>query len=106
MNKQQFLGEFEHVVLLSVLHLQDNAYGLSIKNYLKASVNRDVAIGALYSTTGRLQNKGLLTSCKSGSTPGRGGKAKRFFEVTGLGIEELRRTKGQLEKLWTGTRTI
>lgn len=100
MNKQQFLGEFEHIVLLSVLSLKNKAYGLAIKNHLQESVNRTVAIGALYSTTGRLQNKGLLTSTKSGATPERGGKAKRYFEVTSLGLKELNSTKHQLETLW------
>ena len=106
MNKQQFLGEFEHIVMLSVLSLKDNAYGLSIKNYLKESIDRDVAIGALYSTTGRLQIKGLLKSSKSGATPERGGKAKRYFEVTALGIEELKTTKYHLETLWAGLTEI
>ena len=106
MNKQQFLGEFEHIVLLSVLSLKDNAYGLTIKNYLKSSIDRDVAIGALYSTTGRLQNKGLLKSSKSGATPERGGKAKRYFELTAFGIEELKITKHHLETLWLGTLDI
>jgi PadR family transcriptional regulator PadR len=100
MNKQQFLGEFEHIVLLSVLSLKEKAYGLAIKNHLLESIDRTVAIGALYSTTGRLQNKGLLTSFKSEATPERGGKAKRYFEVTPLGREELSKTKRQLTTLW------
>lgn len=105
MNKQQFLGEFEHIVLLSVLSLKNKAYGLAIKNHLQGSIGRTVAIGALYSTTGRLQNKGLLTSTKSGATPERGGKAKRYFELTTLGLEELKTTKQHLETLWADTLT-
>ncbi|MBT1449324.1 PadR family transcriptional regulator [Glaciecola sp. XM2] len=100
MNKQQYLGEFEHAVLLTIIALKDNAYGVTIKSHLKDCVGRDVSIGALYSTTERLEKKGLLESRKSGATAARGGKAKRFFNVTASGLQAIKITKSQIEKLW------
>ena len=99
-NKTSYLGEFEHVVLLSILSLKDNAYGVTIREHLKSTVGREVAIGALYSTAERLEKKGLLSSYKGGASAERGGKAKRFFSVTADGISALEETKSHLEKLW------
>ena len=99
-NKASYLGEFEQVVLLSILSLKDNAYGVTIRQNLQQSIGRYVSIGALYSTAERLEKKGLLTSKKSGATAERGGKAKRYFNVTPSGIESLQDTKKQLETLW------
>ncbi|MCW8108330.1 PadR family transcriptional regulator [Alteromonas ponticola] len=99
-NKQTFLGEFEHIVMLTVLSLGDDAYGVTVRQQLRDIIGREVAIGALYATTERLEKKGLLTSTKSGASAQRGGKAKRYFKVTSQGIAELERTKQNLEKLW------
>jgi DNA-binding PadR family transcriptional regulator len=100
-NKESYLGEFEHVVMLSILSLKDNAYGVTIRQNLKQKVGRDVAIGALYSTAERLEKKGLLSSKKGAVLPERGGKAKRYFNVTALGMSALNETKRQLETLWS-----
>lgn len=99
-NKESYLGEFEHVVLLCIVSLKDNAYGVTIRETLRDSIDREVAIGAIYSTTERLENKGLLTSKKAGATKERGGKAKRYFSITPLGMSMLEQTKKQLETLW------
>ncbi|NMH61307.1 PadR family transcriptional regulator [Alteromonas ponticola] len=104
-NKQTFLGEFEHVVMLTVLSLGDDAYGVTVRQQLRDTIGREVAIGALYATTERLEKKGLLTSTKSGASAQRGGKAKRYFKVTAQGIAELENTKQRLEKLW-GLKTV
>lgn len=99
-NKQSYLGEFEHVVLLTILSLKDNAYGVSIRQQLKTSIARDVSIGAIYTTADRLEKKGLIMSTKGEATPERGGKAKRYFTVTALGKNELGRIKKDLHILW------
>jgi PadR family transcriptional regulator PadR len=99
-NKESYLGEFEHVVMLSILSLKDNAYGVTIRQNLKEKVGREVTIGALYSTAERLENKGLLSSKKGEAVPERGGKAKRYFSVTPLGMNTLSVTKKQLDTLW------
>ena len=99
-NKQSYLGEFEHLVLLSVLHLGDDAYGVTVRRHLKNTIDRDVAIGALYSTVERLEKKGLITSKKGESSAERGGKAKRYFKLTQDGITNLKCTKIKLERMW------
>jgi PadR family transcriptional regulator PadR len=99
-NKQTYLGEFEHFVLLSILHLEANAYGVTIRQQLKESINRDVTLGALYSTIERLENKGFITSKKGDAKPERGGKAKRLVNVTALGLKMLSKSKQQFEAMW------
>jgi len=101
-NKQTYLGEFEHVVLLSILHLENNAYGVTIRQQLKESINRDVSLGALYSTVERLEKKGFITSKKGEAKPERGGKAKRLINVTALGLKMLSESKQHFETMWKG----
>ena len=86
--------------MLSILSLKDNAYGVTIRQNIKEKVSREVTIGALYSTAERLENKGLLSSKKGEAVAERGGKAKRYFSVTALGMSALNETKKQLETLW------
>ena len=99
-NKQSYLGEFEHLVLLSIMQLSDNAYGVTVRRYLKETINRDVSIGALYATVERLEKKGFITSRKGEAKAERGGKAKRFFQITQEGIKNLTYTKHSLECMW------
>ncbi|WP_019617249.1 PadR family transcriptional regulator [Psychromonas ossibalaenae] len=105
-NKQMYLGEFEHVVLLSIMHLDNNAYGVTIRHQLKEMINRDVTLGALYSTIERLEKKGYITSKKGGSKPERGGKAKRLVQVTTLGLNMLSMSKKQFETMWQNIPTL
>ena len=99
-NKSAYLGEFEYVVLLAIHSLGSNAYGVTIKERMHQTIGREVSIGGLYITTERLQKKGLLRSYKSGATQMRGGKAKRFFQLTPQGIEQVRLTKRNFDAMW------
>lgn len=101
-DKEKFLGEFEQVLLLSILRLGSNAYGSTIRQMLAETVKRDVTIGALYTTLERLEKKGLVTSRMGEATAERGGRAKKYFEVTAKGKHALRRTKDALTNLWDG----
>lgn len=74
---------------------------MTIRQNLKEKVGREVSIGALYSTAERLEKKGLLSSKKGEAASERGGKAKRYFSVTPLGMSALNVTKKQLETLWS-----
>ena len=74
------LGEFEELVLLAIIKLQDNAYGTTIRETLE-SAERPTSIGALYATLDRLENKGFVSSFQGDPTQERGGRAKRFFSV-------------------------
>lgn len=83
------LGEFEQIVLLAVLRLADNAYGVSIRSEIAACTNREPAPGALYTALDRMEEKGLVRSRMGESTPQRGGRPKRFFVVTEAGRKSL-----------------
>ena len=106
MANTRYLGEFEQAILLAVLRLGDGAYGLSIRTEIEACAGRKVTHGAAYSTLDRLEDKGLLRSWLGESTPGRGGRRKRHFEVTGTGLEALRSSREALMNLWSGVEKV
>lgn len=101
-DKEKFLGEFEQFVLLSILKLGESAYGSAIRQLLAEAVNRDVTIGALYTTLERLEKKGLLSSEMGEVTPERGGRAKKYFKLTAQGNRALKRSKDALTSMWQG----
>jgi len=85
------LGEFEVLVLTGVIAAGDDAYGMVIHEQVEAlvSAKRNVAIGAIYTTLGRLEEKGYVKSWYGEATAERGGRAKRYFHVTGSGQRAL-----------------
>ena len=96
------LGEFEQLILLAILRLRDDAYGVTIRAELADRTGRNVAPGALYTALDRLETKGLITSRMSDPTPQRGGRAKRHVTVTTGGIEALTRAVQAYERLLDG----
>ena len=96
------LGELELLVLLAVLRLGDDAYGLSIRREIESQARRSVAIGALYSATARLERKGLLRSWESEPEPVRGGRSRRHFALTAAGNRALRQTSAMLARMMSG----
>ena len=96
------LGEFEQVVLLVVLQLGSDGYGPEIARYLEREVGRRVSRGALYSTLGRLEEKGMLKWTLEVPGPDRGGHSRRRFEATERGLAALRSQRAVLQRLWTG----
>lgn len=96
------LGEFEQYLLLAVAHLADEAYGVTIRREIERRVERDVAIGALYTSLDRLEQKGLLRSKMSDPTPERGGRSKRYFSLTASGAAALRQSRARLARMWEG----
>ena len=79
------LGEFEQTVLLAILRLSDNAYGVTIRSEIMERTRREPAPGALYTTLDRMEGKGLVRSRIGDPSPQRGGRAKRYFTVTRKG---------------------
>lgn len=98
--KDKFLGEFEQFLLLSILKLGDEAYGATIRQLLADKIERDVTIGALYTTLDRLEKKGFITSKMGEATNERGGRAKKYFRVSALGEQALKRSKQALQVMW------
>ena len=97
-----FLGEFEQIVLLAVLQLGDESYGVTIRAEIERQTGQPIARGALYTTLDRLEKKGLLTSRVGGSIQQIGGRERRFFYVTPIGITNLRKSRSVLQRLWRG----
>src|SRR5580700_8391104 len=102
MSKGDALGEFEHLILLAVLRLGDDAYGMRVRREISERTSRDVSIGAVYATLERLENKGMVSATISDPTPERGGRAKRSFEVTAQGMEAVNRTRQEMESMSEG----
>lgn len=96
----QYLGEFEEVVLLTVAVLHTEAYGIAIVDEIERRLNRKVSLGALQTVLKRLEQKGLLTSVLGEATKVRGGKRKRYFTVTPTGQNMLSEVKMQRMALW------
>jgi PadR family transcriptional regulator PadR len=96
------LGEFEQIVLLAILRLGERAYGVTIREEIRVCTDRDPAPGALYTTLDRLEEKGLATSHFGDPTPERGGRAKRFFQVSAIGVEALTRAQSSFHRLLKG----
>jgi len=96
------LGEFEQLVLLAIMRLDDDAYAVPIREELARRARREVARGALYTALERLETKGLLRSRMSGPLPERGGRSRRYFKLTASGLAALRDARAALVGLWQG----
>lgn len=106
MPNRDYLGEFEHIVLLAVLRLDDEAYGVTVRREIEARTKREVSIGAIYATLDRLEAKGYVRSRVGDPTPERGGRSKRFFQVTTQGASAVNRTQRALRSLTEGLQLL
>jgi PadR family transcriptional regulator, regulatory protein PadR len=95
-----YLGEFELLLLLAVIHLDDEAYGVPISRELERHRGKGVSVGSVYAAMERLEVKGFVSSTLGDPTPERGGKAKRFFRITREGLRQVHETRRVLTKLW------
>ncbi len=102
MAKGEYLGEFEHIVLLSLLRLGDGAHGALIRQEIEAVTRRSPAIGAVHATLERLERKGYVSSWIGEPTAERGGKAKRHFKLDAAGIAALKEARKTLDQLHAG----
>ena len=96
-----YLGEFEELVLLTIVSLGEEAYGVTIQQDIEARCKRSISIGALHSTITRLEEKGLLKSWLGGATQERGGRSKRFYEITPAGKKAVVESKSLRDELWS-----
>lgn len=99
---QGALGEFEQLVLLAILQLDDDVYAVPIVDEIEVRTGRPVSRSAVYVTLRRLEDKGLVHSWLGESTPERGGKPRRCVEVTSEGIRALRESRQMLDSMWRG----
>ncbi len=95
-----YLGEFEELMLTMVGILKEEAYGNSIVNEVQTQLSRKLNLSAVHVTLYRLEDKGLVKSSMGGATKERGGRRKRYFELTNAGLSVLQSLQEQRLKLW------
>ena len=98
----ELLTRMEEVLLLSVWKLQEDAYGLAVRKYVCKLLERKYSVGAIYMSLERLAKKGYLQTWESEPTDQRGGRRKRFYKLTGKGVQALNYTKDIHEQIWSG----
>ena len=96
------MGGFELLVLLALIRLGDEAYGVPISEAIEESSGKEVAMGSVYITLERLEQKGLVSSRLGEPTAERGGRAKTYFRITAKGLREVRQARRTLMNLWQG----
>ena len=96
------LGEFEQLVLLGILHLGDEAYGVPIVQEIQQRTGQVSSRTAVYVALTRLEKRGLVSSRMGDPTPERGGKARRYFRVEPAAIDQLRASRAALLNMWDG----
>jgi len=96
-----YLGEFEQLILFSVLELGDDAYGVTIRENIEARTSRLASIGAIYTALGRLEDRGLVAS-RTESPRGRPGRPRKFYTLRREGAEALRASYATLQSAAKG----
>jgi PadR family transcriptional regulator PadR len=102
MAKGDSLGEFEQIVLLAILRLREEAYGMTVRREIEERTGRECAIGAVYATLDRLENKTLVRSYESAPTEERGGRPRKVYQVTSAGENALNATRKALASMMDG----
>ena len=98
----QTLGEFEQLLLLTILRLNGGAFGAEIARELERRADRRVSRGALYTSLDRLERKGLVRWTLAPGTPDRNGLPRRCYAVTPGGVAALRESRERLRRMWRG----
>lgn len=102
MAKGDALGEFEQIVLLAILRLREEAYGMTVRREIEERTGRECAIGAVYATLDRLETKTLVRSHESAPTEDRGGRPRKVYQVTSAGENALNATRKALASMMDG----
>ena len=102
MSRGDYLGELEQLIMLAVARLEGDAYGMSIRREIEQRGGRHVAIGAVYATLERLEDKGYVRNVRREAHPDRDGRARRFFELTRSGVDALQAAGALQQRMWAG----
>ena len=104
MPKGDYLGEFELYVMLALVQIGTEAYGINIRQEIERRTGRDVAIGAVYATLDRLEQKGLVRFMVAKPRPGQSGRPRKCFTATATGARALTHTAEMLARMMRGWR--
>jgi DNA-binding PadR family transcriptional regulator len=96
------LSEPELLILLALIRLEPDAYGVPIAREIESRGKRNIALGSVYAALERLEKKGLVRSELGEATAERGGRAKRYFHITARGLRETRAARESLTRMWDG----
>lgn len=102
MERSSCPSDFELIVLLVLLRLGDDAYGVPIAQEMQEQTRREVKLGSIYAALERMEEKGFVVSELGEPTKERGGRAKRYFHITKQGTRQVRETRLTLTRLWKG----
>lgn len=102
MGTSETLGTLQQLAMLAVLRAGTDAHGARLQEELEENADRRVTIGTVYVTLDRLEGKGLVRSWLGESTPVRGGKARRFYDVTERGRAALAECRDVMDRMWDG----
>jgi DNA-binding PadR family transcriptional regulator len=97
---RHLLTDFELMIVLAILRIGDEAYGVPIAREIEEVSGRRVLLGAAYAALDRLEQNGVVSSRLGSATPERGGRARRFFRVSARGVRAARETQRALVALW------
>lgn len=102
MPKGHHLGEFEHLVMLAVLRLKEDAYGMRVRREIQSRTERSVSIGSVYATLGRLEEKSYIISAVGASGPDSSGRARKYFRLSPAGAQALLAKEDAIERMTEG----
>src|SRR5215203_5310728 len=102
MRGTRLLTDFELLILLAIMRIGAEAYGVPIAHEIEAATRRPVTRASIYTALDRLQRMGLVTSEMGDPTPERGGRAKRFFSVTAAGLRAVKEAQRAFATMWKG----
>ena len=102
MTNPNAISNFELMVMLALIRIGDEAYGVPISLEIEEHSGHEVAFGSVYAALDRLQNRGFVTSTVGEPTAERGGRARKYFRMTGKGMKVVQETQQTLMRLWKG----
>lgn len=104
MTKRGYLGDLEEIVLLAVARCEPEAYGMRIREEIAAQSGRNVAIGAVYASLERLEDKGYVRRVPPPAGSRSDPRARRFFALTAAGARAIEETAALRDRMWRGLR--
>ncbi len=102
----KILSRIEEIIMLSILKLEDEAYGVSIREQFLKDTGEKWSFASIYPPLENLKRRGLVQRTKGEPSPERGGKSKYFYEVTSVGRQILIKTHESHQKIWAGAKEI
>src|SRR5262245_47574424 len=105
MPRGELLGSLEHIILLALVRLESNAYGMTVRREIEERTGRSISIGAVYATLARLEATGYVRSLVGDPTAERGGRAKRLFRIESGGERALRSSQEAIRRMTAGLKS-